>query len=283
MSPDSATTGKYESPDDDDDGTQQLTLPKRILVADDNLTNLDLITRMLEVLGHDVQKVGDGEAALDALTKGSFDIALLDLQMPGRDGLSVAREVTRRRDERPRLVAVTATATRETRLACVEAGFDAFLAKPFTLEDLEAEVGTARGAPSSFASRAADDDADGETRGHTSQDDLDLATLSSLQALCRAGRQDFSELVASYLTSADAVIDAMRSARTPLVRDVLGDGAHKLRSSAGMMGVRHVQKLAAEIEDGVKVAVPDATLRALVDDILEAHARGTRSLKAFVG
>jgi CheY-like chemotaxis protein len=112
--------------------------PLRILVAEDNVINQKVALLMLERLGYAADVAVDGEETLAALRRQRYDVILMDVQMPGMDGLEAARHI---RDEwpveeRPRIIAVTASALHEDREACLSAGMDDFLSKPVLLEDL---------------------------------------------------------------------------------------------------------------------------------------------------
>jgi len=101
----------------------------KVLVADDNAVNLRITTRLLELEGHEVVGATNGQDAVQAARRETFDVAVLDLQMPVLDGLAAARLL--REEGLPlRLVALTANASVEDREACAAAGFDAFLTKP---------------------------------------------------------------------------------------------------------------------------------------------------------
>lgn len=115
----------------------------RVLVAEVNEFNQRLVVRLLEKRGHAVTLAADGPAALAALGGGRFDLALLDLQMPGKDGLQVAAEWRRREGPTGRrlpLVAVTAHALAGDRERCLAAGMDGYLAKPLRAAELDAEL-----------------------------------------------------------------------------------------------------------------------------------------------
>ena len=111
----------------------------RILVAEDNAVNQLVTLRMLERLGATVDVVQDGQAALDALDDQPYDVIIMDLHMPGMDGLQATREA-RLRGSRVPIIALTASARPEDQQATMEAGMDAFLAKPVRMEDLRATL-----------------------------------------------------------------------------------------------------------------------------------------------
>ena len=105
---------------------------KMILVAEDNAINLVVISRMLKALGHEVRPVANGVEALDAFLRETFDLILMDCQMPEMDGLQASRairELEKKSGRHVPIVAVTANAMSEDRRLCLEAGMDAFLTK----------------------------------------------------------------------------------------------------------------------------------------------------------
>jgi CheY-like chemotaxis protein len=115
-----------------------------VLLAEDNPINALLATRALERLGATVVLARDGSEALARLDHPAsrFDLALIDIRMPGIDGLETARRLRASEAEHDRaplrLVALTANTGREDELAAREAGFDEFLAKPLDLKALPA-------------------------------------------------------------------------------------------------------------------------------------------------
>ncbi len=113
----------------------------RILLAEDNVINQRVAVLMLRSLGHDVEVARDGREALAALRARAFDAVLMDVQMPGMDGLEASREVRREWPENgPRIIALTANAMKEDRERCLAAGMDDYLAKPIQMEELKAAL-----------------------------------------------------------------------------------------------------------------------------------------------
>lgn len=112
----------------------------RVLLAEDNAVNQLVLGRMLRRAGHDVHTVADGDAALDALERrGPFDVVLMDMQMPGRDGIDATRAIraaTSAAWSVIPVIALTANAMPEDREACLHAGMDDFLVKPVSPDQL---------------------------------------------------------------------------------------------------------------------------------------------------
>lgn len=116
--------------------------PLRVLVADDNPLNLRLATRILREMGHSGVLVGDGHKALEALRTQTFDLVLMDVTMPGMDGVEALKELRVREagGRRTPVIMVTAYDLPEDRRRLLEAGADGYVAKPLDGERLLAEM-----------------------------------------------------------------------------------------------------------------------------------------------
>ncbi|MUM76403.1 response regulator [Pseudodesulfovibrio sp. F-1] len=114
--------------------------PLTVLLAEDEPVNRVSVLRMLEKLGHRVVTAEDGEQALDRLRSGEFDIILMDIQMPGLDGLAATRMIRDDESLGPKaqlpIVALTAHAMQGDREKFLAAGMDDYLAKPVDFTDL---------------------------------------------------------------------------------------------------------------------------------------------------
>jgi PAS domain S-box-containing protein len=111
----------------------------RILLAEDSLVNQKLSVGLLEKRGHEVAVVGNGKLALEAATAGSFDLILMDVQMPEMDGLEATaaiRKNERGTDRHVPIIAMTAYAMKGDRRRCLAAGMDSYVAKPIRADEL---------------------------------------------------------------------------------------------------------------------------------------------------
>jgi CheY-like chemotaxis protein len=110
-----------------------------VLLAEDNLVNQRLAVRLLEKRGHQVVVAGTGLEALKALEKESFDLVLMDVQMPEMDGLeatAILREKEKVTGLHQPVVALTAHAMKGDREKCIEGGMDGYLTKPIRPQEL---------------------------------------------------------------------------------------------------------------------------------------------------
>jgi CheY-like chemotaxis protein len=113
----------------------QLELPPlNVLVAEDGLANRVLARGLLTREGHQVTLAENGRQALSHLLDSRYDLVLMDVDMPVMDGLSATRRIRDREAGMDRRTLVVALTSNENRDECLEAGMDAFLAKPFDLE-----------------------------------------------------------------------------------------------------------------------------------------------------
>jgi signal transduction histidine kinase/CheY-like chemotaxis protein len=115
--------------------------PLRILLAEDNAVNQKLAVRLLERMGYGADVVGDGVATVEALAHATYDVVLMDVQMPELDGLEATRRIRARwQSDGPWIIAMTANAMAEDREACLAAGMDDYLSKPVRIEELQAAL-----------------------------------------------------------------------------------------------------------------------------------------------
>jgi signal transduction histidine kinase/CheY-like chemotaxis protein len=115
----------------------------RVLVAEDNLVNQRLISRLLEKMGHQVVVASDGMAVLRILKEGEVDLIAMDMQMPILDGIETTREIRAREQGSAKhvpIMAMTANAFEEDRRKCLEAGMDGFVVKPVCAQSIREEM-----------------------------------------------------------------------------------------------------------------------------------------------
>jgi CheY-like chemotaxis protein len=110
----------------------------RILLAEDNVVNQKLALRLLSQMGYRADLASNGIEAIESVERQTYDLVLMDVQMPEMDGLEASRRITAKwkPNERPRIVAMTANAMQGDREACFAAGMDDYVTKPIRVEAL---------------------------------------------------------------------------------------------------------------------------------------------------
>jgi len=110
----------------------------RVLLAEDDAVNQKMTTQLLAKMGHKVHTVSDGVEVLDAVRERTYDVILMDVQMPEMDGLEATRRLRKEwsSEEQPYVVALTASVMESDRESCWDAGMDAFLSKPVQRDEI---------------------------------------------------------------------------------------------------------------------------------------------------
>jgi CheY-like chemotaxis protein len=114
--------------------------PLRILIAEDNIVNQKLATRMLNKLGYQPDLARNGKEAIEMVGHEHYDIILMDVQMPEMDGLEATRMIRTCLEVQPVIIAVTANVMLGDRDDCMQAGMDDYISKPIELNELLAQL-----------------------------------------------------------------------------------------------------------------------------------------------
>ena len=112
--------------------------PLRILLAEDNVVNQKLALRFLTQMGYRADLASNGVEAVESVVRQTYDVVLMDVQMPEMDGLEASRRINAQwpSDKRPRIVAMTANAMQGDREMCLAAGMDDYITKPIRVDQL---------------------------------------------------------------------------------------------------------------------------------------------------
>ncbi len=243
----------------------------RILLAEDNEVNQKLAVAMLEKLGYRVEVVGNGREAVAAVSRGGYDLVLMDCQMPELDGYAASAEIRRRQNGGPRIpiVAMTASAMEGERERCLGAGMDDYLTKPIS----RARLGEA------IERWLAPVRVNGHASGPAgpSGAPLDLGHLRSIvgddPGVVRSYIELFHQTTAPLV---DRVGSAIRS------RDPAGASrlAHMLKGSCGTIGALELAELGAELEARLQEP-PDAGRWEVVEDVYARLRTSYDRVKSF--
>ena len=112
----------------------------RILIVEDSPDNMKLFRTILGLKGHEVAGLPGGEGLLDAIEQGLPELVLMDIQLPGKDGFTLLKEIRKSPFAGVRVIALTAHAMTGDRERALEAGFDAYITKPIDIRDFPNQV-----------------------------------------------------------------------------------------------------------------------------------------------
>lgn len=235
-----------EPSDDDATATRPSLQGLRILVVEDNEINALVADSLLQRLGARVDRATSGEEAVRAARDHRYDAILMDVNMPGMNGIAATRAIRALEGGKPRvpIIACTANAFGEDVEACRAAGMDDFLAKPFSAARLAGVVlrnlGGARAEAPTEVMLAAPQPA--------APPDLDAAALAALRA--DIGGEALDELVTGFITSSRARIEMLRTscAQDPADVEHQHRELHSQKSTALLVGAAALAGIAMELE-----------------------------------
>jgi two-component system sensor histidine kinase/response regulator len=209
----------------------------RILLVEDNAVNQKLVVRLLEKQGHHVTVTGTGKAALAALERDAFDLALMDVQMPEMGGFEATAAIRQREQATGThlpIIAMTAHAMKGDRERCLEAGMDGYVSKPVQARELFDVI--ERMVPAAAP-------ADGQEDAAEVAVDWDKALRS-----VGGDREILRELVGVFLGECPQWLAELREALARADARVVRRLAHNLKGSLGQLGAGEVAAVAQRLE-----------------------------------
>jgi CheY-like chemotaxis protein/HPt (histidine-containing phosphotransfer) domain-containing protein len=208
----------------------------RVLLAEDNAVNQRLASSLLERRGHKVVIANNGREAVEAMQRQSFDVVLMDVQMPemgGFESTDVIRALERERNQRTPIIAMTAHAMKGDRERCLAAGMDEYLTKPLDPKQLcQVVEQIAAGRPPAAA-------------------DQTPASAISTQVLARVGgdRELLAEISRLFVDDAPRHLDRIRHALDARDGEALRRAAHGLKGAAANFDAEGVVAAARTLEE----------------------------------
>ena len=255
-----------------------------VLVADDNPTNREVLSRILERGGHTATLVADGERALDALETGRFDVALIDRNMPRLSGIETVQAIRLTTGARERLpvVMLSADVAPDSKRECLEAGADAFLAKPIEaarlLEELQNLCG---GRTQETAKPVAAANLRPSRAGE--QDPLPVVNSGTLADLEELGSSPafMDKLIGVFVADNVTLMAKMEASLASRNVAEFRSHLHALKGSAASMGAERLMtncKVIGRLSDAeVKLQIP-----ALLKTLREGLAATRESLERYL-
>ena len=244
----------------------------KILLAEDNYINRQMATKTLEKQGHWVTAAPDGQKAVELIERDSFELVLMDVQMPIMDGLEATGKIREREEklksERVPIIAMTAHALKGDREKCLEAGMDDYISKPIDPPELRALIDKWSGKAAKRRQEAGDPS---EQRG-AADERPERLPVDLDKALQRAeGDREFLEqMLQHFVTGLPDQIKAFSLVMEEGDGEKLAQQAHSLKGSAATLGVEGVASAALRLEHMGKdnsLKEAGAVLRELEDEL----------------
>lgn len=251
----SVSSSRFTQPDvPQDNEKEQKSI--RILLAEDNIINQDVINEQMEMLGYNIEIVDNGVQALSVIKQKSYNLILMDAHMPHMDGFETSKairsfEKTNNRTAVP-IIALTADISPGVKKHCENVGMNDYLAKPFFIDDLDNIL------KKWLHTKPAEDNSFKQSRHNEIKnlpknipsDVLNLSVIEQLRTLSeRSGRNTLGNAIKRYRSTALDQLDSMHQAVMNKDHLELASIAHSLKSASGTLGVNLVYTATAEIEE----------------------------------
>ena len=232
--------------------------PLKILVAEDNLVNQQVIVNQLQILGHKADCAANGLEALAMLAEHDYDLVLMDCQMPVLDGFTTTQQLRRRElNSHTVVIALTANAMPADREQCIAAGMDDYISKPVSLDALQALlqrwINIKQTAGDSKAGEV--EEAGGESSISNSREPVTLSTSSEtpidlrrLSEIMRGNKARQRRLLEIYIQNTHTELEEIKNAIATSDYLKLEQKGHRLKGSSANVGVNYIATLAAELE-----------------------------------
>ena len=217
-------------------------LPLKILLAEDNVVNQKVAINILKNLGYRVDIAANGLEVLAALRRQSYDVVLMDVQMPEMDGLTATRQICTEweKEKRPRIIAMTANAMQGDRENCLAAGMDDYISKPVRLEALTTVLSKC-GLQEETTEKDIVDIPKSETV-------IDMAVLQQLKEMAGGDLVVVVDVIDCYLEDSPKLLDEMSQAIKQQQAQLLQRSAHSMKSSSASVGAKNLSRLCKELE-----------------------------------
>jgi CheY-like chemotaxis protein len=241
-----------------------LALGGRVLLVEDNPINREVATGLLELLGYHVDSAEDGRQALEVSATDSYDVILMDCQMPVMDGFTATARIRERERQtqaaRIPIIALTAHAMEGDRDQCLAAGMDDYLTKPFTpgqMKDIlsqwlsQTDASLSQRDTESASAKAALESSAPKTQAEQIESTgvVDCTAWDPIRMLKRPGHPDpLGKLLAKYLEESRQLVAQLRHAIESNDPATLHAVAHRLKSSSATLGALTVAARCKELE-----------------------------------
>lgn len=221
--------------------------PLKILLAEDNLINQKMALLILSKMGYRADLAANGLEVIDALMRQKYDVVLMDVQMPEMDGLAATKFILKQwpqKIDRPRIIAMTASARQEDKDMCLAVGMDEYVSKPIDIKELQQVLEKCHSNKPEI--KILDE----------SLPILDPTILDSLQTLAASDDVNLViEIIDSFLSQSSKQLIMLKKAILTAELKAVERIAHSLKGACGYMGASRLLKIFSNLEKQISSGV----------------------------
>ncbi len=230
--------------------------PLRILLAEDNLVNQRVALGFLAKYGYRADVAGNGLEVLEALTRQSYDLILMDINMPEMDGLVATQQIRLRSsgEAQPYIIAMTANAMYEDRKRCLEVGMNDYISKPIRMSELSAAIQRVQVITQAVDTSNIDEVIPSPAKVSSATMDrtnpVDPGALQEFaEMMGEKGETMITELIRLYLEGTPVLVKEFNQGLTVQDMGSIQHAVHTLRSGSAQIGAHAFAAIAAELDD----------------------------------
>lgn len=252
-------------------------LSGKILLVEDVVVNQKVALKMLQQMGLTADVAENGAQAVDLCKEKSYDLILMDCRMPIMDGYSATRVIRlqEKQNQKIPIIALTANASEEDRIKCLEIGMNDMIIKPFKKNQLISVISQYLSTQDTLLDTANLNQP--QTIMETKNNNIDVETFESLKEMLG---EDFDELISAFYDSCESVLTTINSWQEWQSDEDHRRQPHSLKSVCGNIGALKMSELAAACETQIKNNDLEQAQKSF-QYILEEYQRVKQSLKAL--
>ncbi|CAA0097060.1 Signal transduction histidine-protein kinase BarA [Halioglobus japonicus] len=233
--------------------------PKKILVAEDVITNQQIIVEIIGMLGHEIEIASNGQIAIEKYNSGDYSLIFMDCQMPVIDGYTATKMIRRMELEkntvRIPIIALTAGSDMEDKDRCREAGMDGYLTKPFSISDIQKTIDKHLQLTPFDSKSITQPDLKTHNRAinpNIDQTESEVLNLAAIESIREIERQTGKALLPAIF---QGYVEQMEEKLRDIERDLQAEDsisvyrtAHAIKSMSANIGAEKVRTISAHIE-----------------------------------
>ena len=281
-------------------------LPLKILIAEDNIINQKIAVKLLKQLGYDVDVAGNGNEVLSALVDQWYDMILMDVQMPEKDGLETERDINRKwsNGKRPKIIAMTANAMSGDMERCLNAGMDDYISKPILINELKnilekwgriqgrlpmEPVVYTNGHSKDFSDKkfkqASDElisELSRKASYNASKEIIDISTLQNLKDIGKFERSSFfKDILTMYLDQCPELIEEIKVSYIKNDLQGLKMKVNSLKGSSINLGASGVTEICKSIEEKLRHD-PDKDFKKDIEELEDVYNKTSMAFEKMI-